>query len=120
VWQNRRSLEAAENLGRNLEALKKAQGVLQTASIAAIPLFAQIGINAGTVSPRILEWARWQMLDGFRQHPGICRGGFNWAGIAGYPWSLEAQLAAHYLHFAHGDGYRQALDSTCQRVVTLG
>jgi hypothetical protein len=119
VWQNRRSLEAAENLGRNLEALKKAQGVLQTASIATIPLFAQVGINAGTVSPRMLEWARWQMLDGFRQHPGICQGGFSWAGVPGYPWSLEAQLAAHYLHFAHGDSYQSALGAMCQRLNGL-
>ena len=119
VWQNKRSAEQAENLGKNLQALEKARGVLQSASIATLPLFAQVGINAGSVSPRMLEWARWQVLDGFRNHPEICRGGFSWQGVPGYPWSLEAQVAAHYLHFAEGDPYQGVLGSMCNRVMGL-
>lgn len=119
VWQNRQSLEAAENLGRNLEALKKAQGVLQTATIATMPLFAQVGINAGTVSPRMLEWARWQMLDGLRQHPEACASGFSFSNVPSYPLSLEERLAAHYLNYAYGDPYAQVLSGVCQRVRGL-
>jgi hypothetical protein len=119
VWQNRRSLEAAENLGRNLEALKKAQGVLQTASLATIPLFAQVAVNAGSVSPRVLEWARWEMLDGFRQHPEICNAGFGWSGIPTYPFSPQARVAAHYLNYAYGDPYAEVLSGMCPRVRGL-
>jgi hypothetical protein len=117
VWQNRQASDRAEQLGKNLKALEQAQRVLQTASLATLPLFAQVGINDGSLSPRLLEWARWQMLDGFRQSPELCpAGGFGWSAVPGAPFSPETRAAAHYLRYAYGDPYQQVLGAMCTRV----
>lgn len=115
IWQQRQSLEAAESLGRNLEALDRSRELLRTAGAGAIPLFAQVGINSGAISDRMLEWARWQMLQGFHNNPSVCRQGFNWTGMPDY-FSVEQQIAGGYLNFVYGDPYQQVLAGMCGRL----
>lgn len=118
VWQTQRSLQATQNLARNLKALDETKELLRTAGATSIPLFAQIGISSGLVDERTVEWARWQMLDGFRKHPAACANGFSWAGMPDY-LSVEQQIAGGYLRFAYGDPFAQVLNDMCQRVRPL-
>ncbi len=114
VWQNQRSQEYSENLGRNLEALNKSKELLRTAGPGAIPLFAQVGINSGTVSERTLEWSRFEMLKGLRENPGACQGGFSWTAMPDV-LSVQQQIAGGYLHFVYGDPYEKVLSGMCGR-----
>lgn len=115
VWHNRKQIEATENLSRNLEALEGAKELLRTASAATIPLFAQVGINSGLVNDRMLEWARWEMLEGFHEHPELCEKEFRWAGMPDYI-GIEQQIAGGYLHFVYGDPFERELGDMCRRV----
>jgi hypothetical protein len=114
VWENRKDIEATENLSRNLQALEQSKELLRTASAATIPLFAQIGINSGLVSDRMLEWARWELLEGIHQHPEFCRQGPNWAGMPDY-LSVSQQIAGGYMHFVYGDPFEGVFGDMCRR-----
>ena len=112
IWQSRQALDAAANLKRNLEALNTAKELLRTSSAASLPLFAQVGINSGTISDRMLEWARFQTLEGMRQSPGACQKGFSWANMPDF-FSVEQQIAGGYLRYVYGDPYAQVLGGMC-------
>ena len=113
VWENRKNIEATENLSRNLQALEQSKELLRTASAVAIPLFAQIGINSGLVSDRMLEWARWELLEGIQQHPEFCRQP-NFAAMPDY-LAVSQQIAGGYLHFAYGDPFQSVFGDMCRR-----
>lgn len=113
VWENRKDIEATENLSRNLQALEKSKELLRTASAATIPLFAQIGINSGLVNDRMTEWARWEMLEGIRQHPEFCRQP-KFSAMPDY-LAVSQQIAGGYLHFAYGDPFENVFDDMCRR-----
>jgi hypothetical protein len=115
LWQNRKDIEAAQNLGRNLQALDRSKDLLRTAGAATIPLFAQVGINSGQVSDRMLEWARFQMLEGVQQHPRACQQGINLNRLPDY-FSVQQQIAGGYLQYAYGDPYQQVLSGMCARL----
>ena len=115
VWHNRKQIESTENLSRNLKALEESKELLRTASAAAIPLFAQVGINSGLVSDRMLEWASWEMLKGFQEHPEICEKGFSWTGMPDFI-GVEQKIAGGYLHFVYGDPFERELGDMCDRV----
>ena len=115
VWHNRKQIESTENLSRNLKALEESKELLRTASAATIPLFAQVGINSGLVNDRMLEWARWEMLRGFHDHPEMCDKGFSWTGMPDFI-GVEQKIAGGYLHFVYGDPFERELGDMCNRV----
>ena len=118
VWETQRSMRATQNLSRNVKALDEAKELLRTAGAVSIPLFAQIGISNGLVDERTSEWARWQMLEGFRGRPAACAKGFSWAGMPDY-LSVEQQIAGGYLRFVYGDPFAQVLSDMCRQVGQL-
>lgn len=113
VWENRKDIEATQNLSRNLQALEKSKELLRTASAATIPLFAQVGINSGLVNDRMLEWARWELLEGIKQHPEFCRQP-KFSTMPDY-LAVSQQIAGGYLHFAYGDPFQNVFGDMCRR-----
>jgi hypothetical protein len=111
----RKQDEARERLEKNLQALEKARGVLSTAGLAAIPVYAQAAANAAQVDPQALEWARWELLTGLRQHPAACQS-FSFTQLPSYGFGPSSLFAAHHLHFAYGSGYQAAVVNLCSRM----
>jgi hypothetical protein len=66
----------------------------------------------------MLEWARWQMLDGLKQSPRACQSGFSWTGMPDF-FSVEQQIAGGYLRYAYGDPYAQTINGMCGRLGHL-
>lgn len=106
--------ESIDNLGKNLDALKKAQGLLQAMGDAAIPIYVQAAVSSGTLDRRALEWSSLRLVKALRGSPTVCAGGFSWTGLPSYGWSEDARMAAHYVHYAYGSGHSDSLHAICQ------
>lgn len=116
LFYGRKQREASAALGRNLEALAKARDLLKGAGIAAVPLFAQAAINAGSVDPRTLDWSNWQVLGGITRVPSVCKGPFSWSKVGDHGFDSSALLALNYLYFAYGDAAGKDVQAVCRRL----
>lgn len=114
LLHQRKRDETIENLGKNLEALKKAQGLLQVMGDAAIPLYVQAAVSSGTLDRRALEWSSLRLVRALRGAPAVCAGGFSWTGLPSYGWTDDAKLAAHYVHYAFGSAHAEAVQQACR------
>src|SRR5690606_2177389 len=72
LFYGRKQAEATGRLERNLQALDRARELLKIAGDAAIPLYFQAAVNAGTVDARSLEWATLRILQALRTQTVIC------------------------------------------------
>jgi hypothetical protein len=114
--QGRKQDEASTRLARNLQALAGAKELLKSAGIAAIPVYAQIAANSGSVDDRSVEWANWELLVALRNNPAPCAGGFSWSEFgSGYP--VTTQFAAEYLRFSQGDGFSSVVNHFCAQIT---
>ncbi|MDX2054878.1 MAG: hypothetical protein SFV15_20920 [Polyangiaceae bacterium] len=112
VFTGRKRDEAAANLKKNLKALEEAKGVLSSASLATIPLFAQIAANAQAFDARAAEWSEFEVLTGLRAAPEICTAGFAWASLE--TRSAPLRFAGSYLRGVYGDDYAVSLNGLCK------
>ena len=115
LLEGRKLDEASARLSQNLKALASAKDLLKGAGIAAIPLFAQIAANSGSVDARAVEWANWTLLVALRGGGSPCASGFAWSDLDGYP--TPTRFAAEYLRFSQGDGFSTTLDRICTQFV---
>jgi hypothetical protein len=114
LLDQRKRDESIENLGKNLDALKKAQGLLQVMGDAAIPLYVQAAVSSGTLDRRALEWSSLRLVRALRSSPAVCTGGFSWTGLPSYGWTDDANLAAHYVHYGYGSPHAQVVQRACR------
>lgn len=105
--------EALQNLGKNLDALSKAQALLRVMGDAAIPLYVQAAVSSGTLDRRALEWSSLRLVQALRNSPAVCSAGFSFTSVPTYGWSRDAELGAQYVHFAHGSSYADGLRHAC-------
>jgi hypothetical protein len=105
--------EAMQSLGKNLEALGKAQSVLKVMGDAAIPLYVQAAVSSGTLDRRALEWSSLRLVRALRGAPAVCSGGFSWTSVPSYGWPKDAELAAQYVHYAYGTSHLDAVRNVC-------
>jgi len=114
LFYGRKQEEARERMGRNLEALSRAQATLKAMGDAALPMYVQAAVNSGMLDRQALEWSSLRLLRALRGSPNVCATNFTWAGVPTYGWGNEAQLAAHYVHFAYGPAHAALIQNACR------
>lgn len=114
LFFGRKQEEARERMGRNLEALGQAKEVLKTMGDAAIPLYVQAAVNSGNLDRRALEWSSLRLIRALRGSPAVCSAGFAFGAIPSYGWSRDAEMAAHYVHYAYGREHASSLQAACR------
>jgi hypothetical protein len=114
LFYGRKQEEARERMGRNLDALSRAQATLKAMGDAALPMYVQAAVNSGTLDRQALEWSSLRLLRALRGSPNVCAASFSWSGIPTYGWGNEAQLAAHYVHFAYGPSHAALIQNACR------
>jgi hypothetical protein len=116
VYLGRKRDEGTQRLRKNLTALEEAKGVLSSASLATIPLFAQIAASSGEPDARAVDWAIFEVLGGLRRAPELCTGGLGWGKLGQVSLGDNVRFAASYLRGVHGDDYLVTLQGLCGRL----
>jgi hypothetical protein len=106
-----RDLAKTESLKRNLAALNEAKDLLKSMA-GVVPSYVQMSISDNRPTPDAIAWAQAAALMQFRQNPGLCAGGFDWARVSNT--TGEARLAFSYLRYAFDDGYSRWIGSVCK------
>ncbi len=113
VFTGRKRDEATASLKKNLKALEEAKAVLAGASLATIPLFAQIAANAQAFDAHAVEWSEFEILSGLRGAPELCGNGFAWSALAAPKVSVSTRFAGNYLRGMYGDDYSNTVNGLC-------
>lgn len=115
----RKSDEAADRFKNNLQALNAAKDLLSNnRTVIIVPSFVSSAVQAGTLDPRTVAWARGEVALALRRQQDLCGD-----GRSSFTWSLtqlsppKSRLAFHILRAAYDDPYQDQIRALCSRIT---